>query len=175
MKKVLIVVDYQVDFVNGSLGFADAEKLDEKIAQKIQQYHTHQDTVIFTLDTHSSTYLETWEGKHLPVTHCIREEEGWRLYGQTAKMRLPEDVVLEKPTFGSLALANYLQQQQFDQVELVGLVSHICVFSNAVLAKAALPEAEIIVDAACCDSFDHDLQDKVWDILSSNYIQIRNR
>lgn len=157
MKKLLIVVDYQKDFVDGALGFAGAETLDHAIAEKIRQYHAEGQDVLFTLDTHRENYAETQEGRRLPIPHCIKGTEGHALYGETARARAESDTVLEKPTFPSLELGNWLSGKDYDQIELVGLVSYICVISNAVVAKAALPEAEIILDARCTAGPDPDL------------------
>lgn len=149
MKKLLIVVDYQKDFVDGALGFAGAEKLDAPIAAKIRQYRAEGQEVLFTLDTHGENYPNTQEGRRLPVPHCLKGTEGHALYGETARAKAEGDTVLEKPAFPSLELGNWLRGKDFGQIELVGLVSYICVISNAVVAKAALPEAEIILDASC--------------------------
>ncbi|MDY4105343.1 MAG: isochorismatase family cysteine hydrolase, partial [Oscillospiraceae bacterium] len=150
MKKLLVVVDYQKDFVNGALGFAGAELLDARIAKKVAQYHREKDAaVIYTQDTHKKNYLKTQEGRKLPIVHCVRDTEGWEVFGLTAEACGDRDLVIEKPTFGSMELMEIAEEEQFDQVELVGLVSNICVLTNAVLLKTALPEAEIIVDASC--------------------------
>jgi nicotinamidase-related amidase len=169
-KSALVVVDYQNDFVDGALGFSGAELLDDKIAARID---SEQGEVIFTYDTHGQDYLGRAEGKLLPVPHCLKDSPGWAFYGKTAG-RDP-DKSFEKPTFGSLELANYLRQQKFDRVELCGLVSHICVISNAVLAKAALPEAEIVVDARLTDGYDKKLHEAALDILENLHITVTNR
>ncbi|MEG1448090.1 MAG: isochorismatase family cysteine hydrolase [Oscillospiraceae bacterium] len=145
MKKLLIVVDYQNDFVNGSLGFSGAEKLEEKILSKIEEYK--ENDVVYTLDTHSENYLETKEGKKLPITHCVKGTEGWNLYGELENS-LKNRTCFEKCTFGSDALFDFLRASEYESVELIGLVSNICIISNAIIAKTALPEAEIIVDAS---------------------------
>ena len=173
--KLLLVVDYQKDFVDGSLGFEGAEKLDSLIAEKIAAYRREGEYVAFTLDTHYDDYLQTLEGKNLPVPHCIKGTEGHKLYGKTAKQKLPCDMVFEKNTFPSLELAEYLKQKNYDSVELVGLVSNICVASNAMMVKAALPEAEVTVDALCTDSSDKELQEKCFDALEGMQIRVANR
>ena len=150
MKKALIVVDYQNDFVNGALGFEGAEKLDDIICEKIQQYRKEGGHIIFTFDTHEANYLNTMEGKSLPVEHCIKGTEGHKLYGKTAKMVDFDSYIFDKPTFGSLELAVFLKAEGYDVVELCGLVSSICVLSNAILAKATLPEVPVNVVADCC-------------------------
>lgn len=176
MKSLLLVVDYQKDFVDGSLGFPGAEALDGPIAQKIAACHAAGDDVIFTLDTHGADYLATQEGRKLPVPHCLRGTPGWELYGQTAKARREGDLVLEKPAFPSLELGNLLREKGYSRVELVGLVSYICVISNAIVAKAALPEAEIIVDAACTAGPDRALHEKALDLMEQGLqITVTNR
>ncbi|MDE6150066.1 MAG: cysteine hydrolase [Ruminococcus sp.] len=170
--KLLVVIDFQNDFVNGSLGFEGAELLDEKIADKIREYHENKDHVIFTLDTHDSNYLNTLEGKKLPVAHCIRNTKGYELYGKTALEAKDSDLRFEKNTFPSLDLANYLRGKVFESVELAGLVSNICVLSNAVMIKSALPETEIIVDTECTDSFDKALNEKCFDIMEGLQITL---
>lgn len=171
MKKLLLIIDFQKDFVDGALGFSGAEALDGLIAKKIAAYRSAGGDVAFTLDTHGEDYLRTQEGRKLPVTHCIRETPGWVLYGQVGRARRPEDPILEKPAFPSLELGNWLREKGYDQVELVGLVSYICVISNAVIAKAALPEAEILVDARCTAGPDPQLHQKALDVME-NALQI---
>ena len=170
--KLLIVVDYQNDFVDGALGFAGAEKLDEKIAQKIKEYHKNNDEVIFTLDTHYKNYSESLEGKYLPVPHCIKGTDGHKLYGKTANSIGKNDKVFEKLTFPSLELAVYLKDKAYECVEIVGLVSNICVLSNAIMVKSALPDTEIIVDANYTDSFDRSLHNKCLDIMEGLHIKV---
>lgn len=174
MKKLLIVVDFQNDFVSGRLGFEGADLLDDVIANKIKAYHKNKDDVIFTLDTHYSDYLSTNEGQHLPVEHCQKGTTGHELYGKVKS--LSEDALMfEKPTFPSLELANYLIKHNYSEVELCGLVSNICVLSNAVMVKSALPNAQIIVDAKATDSFDKDLHEKSLDVMSGLHIKVINR
>lgn len=175
MKACLIVVDYQKDFVDGSLGFTAATALDEGIAAKVQQYHQQGADVIFTLDTHESNYMDTQEGKNLPIPHCIRGSEGWQLYGKTAAARQEQDLLLEKPTFPSYELAGILRERVYDEIELVGVVTDICVLSNAVMAKAALPEALIRVDAACTATMSEEMKQKTLDVMGSLQIQVSNR
>ena len=176
MKKLLVVVDYQKDFVSGALGFAGAELLDARIAKKVAQYHREKDAaVICTQDTHKKNYLKTQEGRKLPIVHCVRDTEGWEVFGLTAEACGDRDLVIEKPTFGSMELMEIAEEEQFDQVELVGLVSNICVLTNAVLLRTALPEAEIIVDASCTACADPELNEKALDILEGLQITVTNR
>ena len=173
--KLLIVVDYQKDFVDGALGFAGAEKLDLRIAAKIHAYHAAGDVVVFTYDTHRKNYLKTQEGRKLPVEHCICGSDGWEIYGETAKEMTEEDLCFQKPTFPSLELADYIAEEEFESIELVGLVSHMCVLSNAVMAKAAAPEAEIVIDASCTASFDTALHEKALDVMEALQMTVLNR
>lgn len=151
--KALVVVDYQVDFVNGALGFEGAELLEPIIVQKIEKTRAEGGKIIFTLDTHYENYLETAEGKKLPVPHCIDGSDGHKLYGKVADcVDTRDDLVIKKRAFGSMDLAVVLKKFAFDEVELCGLVTDICVVSNAIIAKAALPEAKIVVDSSACGS-----------------------
>lgn len=175
MKKLLLVVDFQCDFVDGSLGFPGAERLDAPIAEKIARYRAEGGEVAFTMDTHNPSYADTQEGKRLPVLHCVENSPGWALYGKTGAARLPEDACFIKHTFPSLALSGWLAERDFSRIELVGLVSNICVLSNAVMAKAALPEAEIVVDAACTASFDPVLHEKAMDVLEGLQVTVTGR
>lgn len=175
MKKILVVVDYQNDFVTGSLGFEKAVTLEDGIVRKIEQYKRNGDEVVFTFDTHGENYIQTQEGSNLPVPHCIKGTPGWQLYGKAADCCDETTRCFEKPTFGSMQLAEYLSGNKYDSVELVGVVSNICVISNAVLAKAALPEAEIIVDAACTASNDDSLNQKALEVMEGMQIKVIHR
>lgn len=175
MKRVLVVVDYQNDFVNGSLGFDRAVELESRIAEKIEKYKSNGHEVVFTFDTHDENYLNTQEGKNLPVKHCIKNTDGWNLYGKIYDLFDDTAKGFEKVTFGSMELAEYLGKNGFYSVELVGVVSNICVISNAVLAKAALPEAEITVDASCTASNDETLNEEALDVMEGMQIKVINR
>lgn len=174
-KKVLVVVDYQKDFVDGALGFESAKNLDEGIAALMKEYAEDEDGVIYcTFDTHSQDYLETQEGKKLPVEHCIEGTWGWELYGKVQEMEIMYPMKctrIKKPTFGSLKLGGKLRTLNHDygveSITLVGVVTNMCVISNAVMAKAACPEAEIIIKKDLVDSFDKDLHQKALDVMAS--------
>ena len=177
MNRYLFVIDYQKDFVDGALGFPGAEKLDEAIAAKVRAYGKGR--VLFTRDTHFENYLSTREGKNLPVVHCVKGTEGWQVYGETAKaLAEVEAVAIDKLVFGmdvsDPATAAVLPETA-DEIELVGLVSNICVVSNAVVLQSKYPEATIVVDAACTDSFDKGLHEKVLDVLSGFQVTVLNR
>ncbi|MCL1829929.1 MAG: cysteine hydrolase family protein [Oscillospiraceae bacterium] len=171
MKKLLVVVDYQVDFVNGSLGFEQAKALDSIIVDKIKTYRQNNDDVVFTLDTHGEDYLSTVEGQKLPIAHCIKNTDGHLLYGETAGM-VKDSLVFEKDTFGSDKLFDFLRNSNYESVELCGLVLGICVLSNAVLAKTALPQAEIYVDTTAAIGNDPVFDRKVLDVLGGIQVNI---
>ena len=175
MKKALIVVDYQNDFVNGALGFEGAEKYEAVICEKIREYREAGADVIFTLDIHHEDYPETEEGKNLPVIHCIEGTEGAELYGRVKEMCRPEDTVFAKPAFGSLELGMYLHGKDYELIELCGLVSNICVLFNVVIAKAALPNAHIVVDAKATGSMSAETDEKTFDILEGVHVEVINR
>lgn len=169
MKKLLIVVDFQNDFVCGALGFPNAAALDEKICQKIDEYKN--DEIVYTLDTHDENYLSTQEGRLLPISHCIKGSAGHELYGK-AKEKLAGTRFFEKSTFASLELGEYLKNKRYSSIELVGLVSNICVLSNAVIARAACPETEIIVDGNLTSSSDRELHAKALDVMRGLQITV---
>ncbi len=177
MNRYLFVIDYQNDFVDGALGFPGAEKLDAGIAEKIRAYGPSH--VIFTRDTHFENYLDTREGKLLPVVHCIKGSHGWELYGETAKACAQVNApAIDKLSFGmdvSDPETAKVLPQQADEIELVGLVSNICVVSNAAVLQAKYPQARIIVDAALTASFDPAMNEKVLDVMESFQVKVINR
>lgn len=180
-KKVLVVVDYQKDFVNGALGFESAKNLDTGIAELVKQYMANDDIVIFTADTHYENYLDTQEGKKLPVEHCIEGSDGWQFYGLTgeaynADYEMGKILLADKPTFGSALLLALLKDvntyedgasNRLESITFTGVVTNMCVISNAVIAKAACPEAEIIIKKDLVDSFDKELHQKALDVMAS--------
>ncbi len=150
--KYLIVVDMQNDFITGSLGTKEAQAILSKVVQKVGAYDGK---VIFTKDTHTADYLNTQEGKNLPVEHCIMGGEGWELAGGLETMAQKAGwKVYDKPTFGCTKLAEDLRRENaqtpIDEIELCGLCTDICVISNALLLKAFMPEVPVFVDADCC-------------------------
>ena len=149
MQHILIVVDMQTDFVDGALGNAHAAAILPAVREKILNF---KGKIIYTRDTHEADYMQTREGRHLPVAHCIRNTEGWQIH--PALRDLPAACIIDKPTFGSVALMQELSDEHrrdpIADITLIGLCTDICVISNAMLLKAALPEIDIIIDAACC-------------------------
>ena len=171
MKKLLIVVDYQVDFVNGSLGFPKALSLEEGIVDKIIEFENNGDDVIFTLDTHYDNYSETIEGSNLPIAHCIKGTTGHELYGNVKNVSAPH-LVFEKETFGSSKLFEYLLNSDYDEVALCGVVTNICVISNAIIAKSALPNANIVIYKDLVGSNNPDMEEKAFEIMKNLHMNI---
>lgn len=146
LMKFLIVVDMQVDFISGSLGSADAVAIVKNVVDRVKAFPGK---VIFTRDTHGSDYMNTREGKYLPVKHCIKDTEGWQI---CPELRPYVSNVVDKNTFGSTDLPEIIKAYGTDieSIELCGLCTDICVISNAMLLKASLPEVDILVNEACC-------------------------
>lgn len=144
--KFLIVVDMQNDFISGSLGSKLAEAIVPNVVEKVK---TYDGTVIFTRDTHFADYMDTQEGKNLPVKHCIKDTAGWEICNELEPY---VNKVIDKITFGSIELPNILKEygEPIEEIELCGLCTDICVISNAMILKASFPETKIIIDSKCC-------------------------
>lgn len=150
MRKILVVVDMQKDFIDGSLGTKEAQAIVTPVIEKMKSYE--KSDIYVTRDTHGENYLDTAEGKKLPVVHCVEGTEGWQLHPEIEALAEPEHII-NKPTFGSMTLMKLLQAENEKEpleIELVGLCTDICVVSNALLLKAAMPENSIKIDASCC-------------------------
>ena len=146
--EALIVVDMQKDFIEGSLGTKEARAIVENVVKKIKDFNGE---VIYTRDTHYDGYLETAEGRNLPVIHCIKDTEGWKIDERVFNAGKGKCAsVIDKPTFGSEELAAFVKGRGYDKITLIGLCTDICVISNALLFKAALWETPIAVDRSCC-------------------------
>lgn len=169
MPRALVVVDYQTDFVTGSLGSPHAEAIEDNIISKIKEYIERGDKVFFTMDTHDCGYLKTNEGLHIPIEHCIKGTPGWRLHGEVAIYQ-GRGMTIEKDTFGSFDLVRQLSG--FSDIELCGVATNICVIANAVLLKTAYPDSKIMVDPDCVASYDEHLHRKALDIMRSLSIDI---
>lgn len=146
---ILIVVDMQNDFIDGALGSPEAVAILPKVEEKIKSFDGR---VIFTRDTHGENYLETQEGAKLPVKHCIKDSDGWKIKAELEALRTEK--AIDKPTFGSVELGellrDYDRKNPIESITLIGVCTDICVISNAMLIKAFLPEVKITVDASCC-------------------------
>lgn len=173
MRKILIVIDMQNDFIDGALGTREAEAIVDRVADEIRRYPTGD--VIATRDTHAKNYLNTQEGKNLPVAHCVKGTTGWALNSKIAAA-LGEALIIDKPTFGSRELAERLTQMaQTEELDitLVGLCTDICVVSNALLIKAFLPETPVRVIAACCAGVTPESHRAALDTMKACQIQIQ--
>lgn len=146
--KLLIVVDMQNDFIDGSLGTKEAVAIVPKVAEKIAEARAAGELVVFTRDTHQENYLKTQEGKNLPVVHCVKGSAGWQI---SRSLDVGDSRIFDKPSFGSMELADFAATLDgLEGIELVGLCTGICVISNAFILKAKLPEVKISVDSSCC-------------------------
>ena len=172
MQKVLVVVDMQNDFIDGALGTKEAVAIVPGVKEKIENFDG---VVLFTRDTHETYYLDTQEGKKLPVPHCIRDTEGWQIRSELDALRKTEPI--DKETFGSTDSCrrtggNVDEDNEIESITFVGLCTDICVISNALLAKASLPEVPIIVDAKCCAGVTPESHENALKAMEACQIQI---
>lgn len=172
MSRLLAVIDMQKDFIDGALGTPEAQAIVPYVAEKIRACLERGDEVVFTLDTHGADYMDTLEGRKLPVPHCIKGTEGWALCRELADIPGRR---FEKRTFGSLELADYAAAGQYEEVELAGLCTDICVISNAMLIKAAMPETEVLVDCACCAGVTPESHENALKAMEMCQIQVTGR
>ncbi|NFO11106.1 cysteine hydrolase [Clostridium botulinum] len=177
MKKLLVVIDYQNDFVNGALGFKKAKSLEDGIYNKVKDYLDNGDKVIFTYDTHYENYLNTREGKNLPVPHCYIGTKGHKLYGRLEEFKDVKNTShYNKEAFG-IAPKDMIRLSEelgldIEEIEFVGVVSNMCVISNVVTFQAQYVNAEITVDGSLCASFDDDLHEKALDVIESLQVKV---
>ena len=171
MRKILIVIDMQNDFIDAALGTKEALSIVEAVKEKIRSYPP--EDVIATMDTHGENYMQTQEGKYLPVPHCLKGTVGWKIRPDIAEL-LTGAKIYEKPTFGSVALAadlKELSEKEEIELELIGLCTDICVVSNALLLKATMPEVKISVDPACCAGVTPEKHEAALETMRSCQIQ----
>lgn len=174
MNRYLIVVDMQNDFIDGALGTKEAQAIVENAANEIKNF---QGTVIFTRDTHLENYLDTQEGQNLPVPHCIKGTKGWDICSSLENLRISRNsVTFDKPSFGSMELAGYMvkknEESPIEEILLIGLCTDICVISNALLLKAALPEVKISVKKSCCAGVSPESHEAALTAMASCQINI---
>ena len=171
MQNILLVIDMQNDFIDGALGTPEAVAIVPKVREKIRNFDG---TVLFTRDTHGENYMETQEGKNLPVPHCIRGTEGWQIRPELEELRVTEPI--DKGTFGSDELGKILRDlndgDPIGTITVIGLCTDICVISNALLAKAFLPEVPIEVDASCCAGVTPESHENALKAMASCQIRI---
>ena len=154
--KILVAIDLQKDFTTGALGNAECDAAAEKSAERIKRYRAENPDipVVFTLDTHTENYPETQEGRNLPVVHCIRGSEGWALDPRIEAVKAENDILVEKPTFGSAKLPEVIREiagdNDIEEIEFIGVCTDICVISNAMIIKANFPEVPVVINSICC-------------------------
>ena len=171
--KILIVVDMQNDFISGTLPTYDKEVVKNVVA-KVEQEQQEGTSVIFTMDTHNENYLNTQEGKNLPIPHCLYKTEGWNIIPELADVKSKCKVFL-KDTFGSNRLIDYITHVVVDveEIELIGVCTDICVISNALLLKSACPELVISVDSKCCAGVTPEKHEAALEAMRSCQINVK--
>lgn len=173
--KTLIVIDMQKDFIDGSLGTPEAVRIVPNVKAKIAAYRANGDEVIFTRDTHGPDYMESSEGKHLPVIHCVRGTEGWEI---PSELDIPECEHIDKPSFGWTKWDTVCEngrevpRKPFTEIEMIGVCTDICVVSNALILKALCPEAPVTVDAACCAGVTPEKHRAALEVMKSCQIEV---
>lgn len=180
MKKVLIVIDMQNDFITGSLGSDDAQKIVPNVVEKIKEYNEAGDDVFYTRDTHFDNYLETLEGKKLPIEHCKYHTNGWEICDEIENLIKNDKYVFDKTTFGYDKFGMYLRDLgkkdcNYKSIEVVGLDSDICVISNCLILRALFPNTKITVDAKCCAGTTPEKHKAALDVMESCQIDVINR
>lgn len=167
MHNILIVVDMQNDFITGSLGTKEAVEIVPYVKKKVESFEGE---VIFTRDTHFDNYMESSEGKHLPVLHCVKDSWGWEICDE---LKPYVQKVIDKPTFGSTELVEYLKGKEIDSIELCGLCTDICVVSNALLLKANFYETPIVVDSKACAGVSVDSHKAALNTMAMCQIEVK--
>ncbi len=173
MKKVLVVIDCQNDFIDAALGTKEATAAVDAVVKKIETYP--REDVFATRDTHETNYSETREGRFLPVVHCVKGTSGWEI-NDRVKAALGDATIIDKPTFGSEELVNTIKKHYAGEdiaIELIGFCTDICVISNALMLKAAFYESDITVDSACCAGVTPKLHEEALDVMKSCQIVVK--
>ena len=168
--KVLVVVDMQNDFIDGSLGTKEALEIVPNVIKKVKEYEKNKDLIIYTKDTHYDNYLETNEGAKLPIKHCIKGTIGHDIPDNILR---GHNLIIEKLTFGSKDLIKYLESIDFEEIELVGLCTDICVISNALLVKAYFHEKKVSVDSTCCAGVTPSSHNEAIDVMKMCQIDVK--
>ena len=172
--KILVVVDMQTDFIDGALGTIESQAIVPNVIDRIQNFDGR---VLSTRDTHEENYMETQEGKKLPVVHCVKGTPGWQIHPQIAPYL--KETPIDKPTFGSLGLGQVLKayhtyEEPIESITLIGVCTDICVISNALLLKAYMPEVPVIVDASCCAGVSYETHKQALEAMKVCQIEIIN-
>ena len=168
MKKLLIVIDYQVDFVSGSLGSKRTEAIYLNVLNKVNEFIANGDNIIFTKDTHYENYMSTLEGKYLPVPHCILGTEGHKLFGKLEEIAKNYPVI-EKETFPGIKLVDFLREkdEEFSEIQICGILTDICVISNAILVKSIYPNTPIKIIKNYCATTNDKIENETYDVMTS--------
>lgn len=173
--RILVVIDFQNDFITGSLGTKEAQAIVPNVINKIKEYKQNYDFIIVTQDTHDSRYSVTKEGTKLPVPHCIYKTEGWNLHPEVeeALANYPH-LTIFKGTFGTSKIAEHIKHAKLDKIniEIIGLCTDVCVVTNAILLKTAFPEADISIDASCCAGVTPELHSAALKVMKSCQIDV---
>ena len=173
MAKALIIIDMQNDFVTGALGTQEARDMLPRLVKKLEDIVADGAVdLIFTQDTHADNYLDTQEGKNLPIPHCIKKTDGWQIVPELQKFTARAKAVIEKKTFGSTRLPSLIKP--YEVVEFAGVCTDICVVSNALLIKAFYPEQRVQIDAACCAGSTPETHQKALDVMRGCQCKIIN-
>ena len=174
MQKILVVVDMQNDFIDGTLGTKEAVAIVPAVKEKIKNFEGR---IIFTRDTHKENYMDTQEGKNLPVPHCILGTKGWEIHEEL--MELCKEEPINKVTFGSIDLGLILkkanEKEPIESITFIGLCTDICVISNVMIAKAYLPEVKVKVDVACCAGVTPESHKNALEAMKMCQIEIENK
>lgn len=179
MSKLLVVVDMQNDFIDGSLGSDEAKAIVNNVVEKIKARKEEGYEVVYTVDTHGEDYMETEEGKNLPVVHCVENTEGWNIEPSILGVAGSKPTVFDKDTFGSIGLAQSILIEtykgvNYDTIELVGLCTDVCVISNAIACKMGSPNSHIVVDASCCAGVTPHSHDVAIEAMKGVQVEILN-
>lgn len=173
MQNVLVVVDMQNDFIDGTLGTKEAVAIVPKVKEKIENF---EGTVLFTRDTHFENYMDTQEGKNLPVPHCIKDTEGWQIRAELDVLRKTD--AIDKVTFGSSELPAKLKKlndaEAIESITFIGLCTDICVISNVMVTKAFFPEIPVVVDAACCAGVSPETHKNALEAMKVCQVKVEN-
>ena len=169
MKELLIVIDMQKDFLTGALANVNEKSVTKNVKNKIEEWRNANKEIVFTRDTHDNNYMQTQEGKRLPVPHCIKDTDGWQIVDGLTN---GTETVFDKPTFGSIELAKYVRNGGYERVELVGVCTDICVVSNAILIKAFCPETIVAVDGNCCAGVTQESHEAALATMSACQIEL---
>lgn len=174
--KTLLVVDMQNDFITGSLGSQAAISIIDNVKAKIEKYHCQKQQVIFTRDSHDQNYLQSQEGKNLPIIHCQINTPGWEISNQLIVKNT--DIIINKVSFGHNWHQEIIKQPNLfngEKIEIIGLCTDICIISNALILKSIFPEKEIIVDASCCAGITKETHTYALEVMKMCQIQIINQ